>query len=147
MDFVDGSIVKQGSRSRTKERNDGVDLGTDFFTDKLLLSSGPDGKDASNSKVVDHNGASIKWIKGDVVSIAFTVKLFQLRSFFTGKAFDEWIFLEMLFNDVISMDVLLELCVPELVGGFKDDDGRVSEEGSDFGRSVKDGLDNGCLRA
>jgi hypothetical protein len=142
LDFINGTVVKQGSRSGTKERNDGIDLRTDFFADKLLLSFGPDSKDASNSKVVDHNGASIEWIKSDVVSITFTIKFFQLRSFFTCEAFDEGIFLEMFFNDVISVDVLLKLCVSELVGGFKDDDRRVSEEGRDFGRSIENGLDN-----
>lgn len=80
------------------------------------MSFRPDGEDASDSEVIDDNGASIERVEGDVVSMALTVKLLQLRSFFTGESFDEWIFLEMFLNDVIGVDVLLELGVSELVG-------------------------------
>ena len=52
----------------------------------------------------------------------------------------------MFLNDVIGMDVLFELSVTELVGGFEDDDGGMSEEESNLSRSIEDGLNNGCLR-
>ena len=98
-------------------------MGTDFLANELFLGSGPDGKDASNSKVVDDDGASIEGIESDVVSISFAVELLQFGSLLTGESFDEGVFLEMFFDDVIGMDVLLELGVSELVGGFEDDDG------------------------
>lgn len=123
MNFVNGTVVKQGSGSWTEEGNHSVDLGTDFLANELFLGSGPDGKDASNSEVVDDDGASIEGIESDVVSISFAVELLQFGSLLTGESFDEGVFLEMFFDDVIGMDVLLELGVSELVGGFEDDDG------------------------
>ena len=122
-------------------------MGTDFLANELFLGSGPDGKDASNSEVVDDDGASIEGIESDVVSISFAVELLQFGSLLTGESFDEGVFLEMFFDDVIGMDVLLELGVSELVGGFEDDDGWVSEEGSNLSWGIKNGLDDGGLRA
>jgi hypothetical protein len=87
------------------------------------MSSGPNSKDAADSEVVDNDGASIQGIEGDVVSVSFAVELLQFGSLLTGKSFNERVFLEMFFDDIIGMDVLLELGVSELVGGFEDDDG------------------------
>jgi hypothetical protein len=53
----------------------------------------------------------------------------------------------MFFDDIIGMDVLLELGVSELVGGFEDDDGWVSKEGGDLGWGIKNGFDDGGFRA
>ncbi len=123
MDFVNGTVVKQGSGSWTEEGNHSVDLGAYFLSDEFFMSSGPNGKDAADSEVVDNDGASIQGIEGDVVSVSFAVELLQFGSLLTGKSFNERVFLEMFFDDIIGMDVLLELGVSELVGGFEDDDG------------------------
>lgn len=123
MDLINWCVVEESSSSWTEQGDDCIGLGTDLFTNQFFLSPWPDGENTSDSEVVDHNRASIQRIEGDVVTFSLTVKLFQLRSLLAGEPLDQRVFLEVLFDDLVSMNVLLQLSVTELVGRLKNDDG------------------------
>lgn len=65
------------------------------------------------------------------------------RSFLTSEGLHQGVHLEVFFNDLVTVDVLVELLVSEVIRGFKLEDGRVSEECGDFIGSVEDGHDDG----
>ena len=145
MDFVNRCIVEQGSGSGAEQGNDCVGLATDLLADELFLCSWPDGENTSDCEVVDHYGASIQRIEGDVVAFTLTIKLLQLRSLFTGEPFDQRVFFEVLLNDLVSVHVLLQLGVTELVCWLKNDDGWMPEEYSNLSSGIQNGLDNRSL--
>lgn len=65
------------------------------------------------------------------------------RSFLAGEGLDQGVQFEVFFNDLITVDVLVELLVSEVIGGFKLEDGWVSEEYGDLIGGVEDGHDDG----
>lgn len=146
MDFIDWCIIEQCSSSWTEKGNDSINLRTNFLSDKLLFSSWPDGKDASNSEVINNNWTSIQWVESYIIAFALSVEFFQFRSLFTSKTFNEWVLFQMLFNDLISMNILLELSVTKFVSWLKNYDRRMSKEESNFSCSVKNGLNNWSFR-
>lgn len=62
----------------------------------------------------------------------FSGDLIELRALLTGKSVDLRVFPEMLFNNLIAMDILMKLLVSELVLGFELDDGGVFENGGNL---------------
>ena len=49
----------------------------------------------------------------------------------------------MFFNDLVTVNILVELLVTKVIGGFKLKNGRVSKKSGNFVGRVEDGLDNG----
>ena len=64
------------------------------------------------------------------------------RAFFGGKVFDQRIFFEMFFNDVVTFNILVKLLISEEVAAFKNDDGRVPEEVCDLAGGVEDAFND-----
>ena len=62
----------------------------------------------------------------------FSGDLIELRALLTGKSVDLRVFPEMLFNNLIAMDILMKLLISELVLGFELDDGGVFENGGNL---------------
>lgn len=146
MNFVDWCIVEQWSCSWTEKGNHCIDLRTNFFSNELLFSSRPDGKDASNCEIINNNWTSIQWVESDIITFSLSVELFQFRSFLTSETFNEGVFLQVFFDNLVSMDILLKLSITKLVSWFKNDDGWMSKEQSYFCWSIKDSLNNWSFR-
>ena len=62
----------------------------------------------------------------------FSGDLIELRALLTGKSVDLRVFPEMLFNNLIAMDILMKLLVSELVLSLELDDGGVFENGGNL---------------
>jgi hypothetical protein len=142
LNLVFSSIVEDGSSPWAEDSDDGIDLFFECDSDESSLVCLPDGKDAPDGKVSVHDRASVERVEGDYVAISLA-DLNVFRSFLTGKGFDQGVRPEVFFNDVVAVDVLEELLVSKVIGGFQLKDGGVSQEGGDFVGSVKDGLDDG----
>ena len=137
MHFVLGSVVKDDCCAGTVKGQKSVDLFIERSPNELILVEGPDGKYASYCEVGINDGRAIERVISDNVLMGgflclFSGDLIELRALLTGKSYDLRVIPEMLFNNLIAMDILMKLLVSELVLGFELDDGGVFENGGNL---------------
>jgi hypothetical protein len=121
-------------------------LGSNFLSNQLLLCGSPNREYAADRKVSVNDGAAVKGIKSDVETLALTDD-FKVRSLLACKPFDFGVLLEVLLNDLITLDILMELLVSEFVGRAYFIDGRVSNEERDLFRGTEYALEDGGFLA
>ena len=88
---------------------------SELLSNQLLLSCPPNGENASDGEVCVNDGASVKWVVSDVEAIALA-NGFKMRSLLACEPLDFGVLLEVLLDDLITLDILMELLVAKLVG-------------------------------
>lgn len=115
-------VVENCSGSGAKDGDDCIHLFSQFHLYQFSVVGSPDGEDAADGEVCVNDRAAIEWVEGDNIAISLG-DLGVGRSFLAGEGLDQGVQFEVFFNDLITVDVLVELLVSEVIGGFKLEDG------------------------
>lgn len=82
-----------------------------------------------------------------IFDVLLMVDLVKVRSLFAEECFDLMIFPQMLFYYLVTMKILMQLLITELVLGFQLNYWRVSQDVGDLLDCVEDGVEDRGLLA